>query len=178
MLEFLQGLYRFRRQAATHVIVSPEQCDSKPYAIPVQCIPYVSLKHSMCRNLVNSLINKTREGVEGGDNAVVGGGAEGGDKTREGVEGGNNGVVGGGAEGGDKTREGVEGGNNGVTGKKQTHKKKVAKPVTNVFSVVDFTYVHSTVHNYDCLVLLYLCHRKNAKLQQRKTRSILPHSSS
>ena len=61
MLEFLQGLYRFRRQAATHVFVlmiSPEQRDSKPYAIPVQCIPYVSLKHSMCRNLVNSLITE------------------------------------------------------------------------------------------------------------------------
>ena len=59
MLEFLQGLYRFRRQAATHVFVlmiSPEQRDRKPYAIPVQCTPYVSLKHSTCRNLVNSLI--------------------------------------------------------------------------------------------------------------------------
>ena len=59
MLEFLQGLYRFRRQTATHIFVlmiSPEQHDSKPYAIPVQCIPYISLKHSMCRNLVNNLI--------------------------------------------------------------------------------------------------------------------------
>lgn len=59
MLEFLQGLYRFRRQPATHIFVlmiSPEQRDSKPYAIPVQCIPYISMKHSMCRNLVNNLI--------------------------------------------------------------------------------------------------------------------------
>ena len=59
MLVFLQGLYRFHRQAATHIFVlmiSPEQRDSKPYALPVQCVPYVSLKHSTCRNLVNNLI--------------------------------------------------------------------------------------------------------------------------
>ena len=59
MLVFLQGLYRFRRQPATHIFVlmiSPEQRDTKPYAIPVQCIPYISIKHKMCRNLVNNLI--------------------------------------------------------------------------------------------------------------------------
>ena len=41
MLVFLQGLYRFHRQAATHIFVlmiSPEQRDSKPYALPVQCV--------------------------------------------------------------------------------------------------------------------------------------------
>ena len=58
MLVFLQGLYWFHRQGATHILVlmiSPEQRDSKPYALPVQCVPYVNLKHSTCRNLVNQL---------------------------------------------------------------------------------------------------------------------------
>lgn len=61
MLTFLQGLYQFRRVAATHIfilMISPEQRDSKPYALPVQCIPYVSLKHSTCRRLVNGLISE------------------------------------------------------------------------------------------------------------------------
>lgn len=61
MLAFLQGMYRFRRVAATHIFVlmiSPEQRDSKPYALPVQAVPYVSLKHSTCRKLVNDLITE------------------------------------------------------------------------------------------------------------------------
>ena len=55
ILDFLKGLYWFHRQAATHMKMSPEQHDSKPYALPVQCLPYVSLKHSACRNIVNKL---------------------------------------------------------------------------------------------------------------------------
>ena len=61
MLDHLQGVYRFRRQAATHIFVlmiSPEQRESKPYALPVQCLAYVGLKHSMCRILVNKLISE------------------------------------------------------------------------------------------------------------------------
>jgi len=39
----------FRRTPATHVfvlMVSSETCDKKPYALPVQCIPYSGLKES------------------------------------------------------------------------------------------------------------------------------------
>ena len=59
MLAFLQGVYRFRRTVATHIFVlmiSPEQRDRKPYALPVQCVPYASMKHSTCRSLVNGLV--------------------------------------------------------------------------------------------------------------------------
>lgn len=58
-LKFLQSVYRFHRVAATHIFVfmiSPEQRDRKPYALPVQCIPYSSLKHETCRQLVSNLI--------------------------------------------------------------------------------------------------------------------------
>ena len=68
LLTFLQGLYRFRRVPATHLFVlmiSPEQRDSKPYALPVQAVPYVSLKHSTCRKLVNNLVSEmTRRGMK------------------------------------------------------------------------------------------------------------------
>ena len=68
VLSFLQGVYRFHRVAATHVFVimiSPEQRDRKPYALPVQCIPYASLKHSTCRDLVNNVISQMkRRGME------------------------------------------------------------------------------------------------------------------
>ena len=60
LLFFIQGVYRFRRTAATHifvVMISPEQRNRKPYALPVQCVPYATMKHQQCRNLVNKLID-------------------------------------------------------------------------------------------------------------------------
>ena len=68
VLSFSQGVYRFHRVAATHIFVlmiSPEQHDQKPYALPVQCVPYTSLKHSTCQDLVNKLIlEMKRRGME------------------------------------------------------------------------------------------------------------------
>ena len=68
VLKFLQNVHRFRRVAATHIFVfmiSPEQRDRKPYALPVQCIPYTSMKHGMCRQLVNNLISEmTKKGMK------------------------------------------------------------------------------------------------------------------
>ena len=43
--ELLRGLYRFKRTPASHVfvfMVSSALRDRKPYALPVQCIPYAS----------------------------------------------------------------------------------------------------------------------------------------
>lgn len=60
-LVFLKSVYRFRRVAATHIFVimiSPEQREQKPYALPVQCIPYTSLKHSTCRGFVHNLVSE------------------------------------------------------------------------------------------------------------------------
>ena len=68
LLQFLQSVYRFRRVAATHVFVlmiSPEQRDRKPCALPVQCVPYTSLKHSTCQTLVNNLVSEmTKRGMK------------------------------------------------------------------------------------------------------------------
>lgn len=50
---------RFKRKAATHIFVimiSSELRDCKPYALPVQCIPYAGLDEANMRRLVNSLI--------------------------------------------------------------------------------------------------------------------------
>lgn len=53
--EIVRGFYRYRRTAATHVLVvmiSPETRNKNPYALPVQCIPYRNLKDSEIRGLL------------------------------------------------------------------------------------------------------------------------------
>ena len=57
----LKGVYRFYRTAATHVLVimiSPEERTRKPYALPVQCIPYASLTDNQCRQLTDKVITE------------------------------------------------------------------------------------------------------------------------
>ena len=52
-------LKRVERIAATHVLVimiSPEEHSSKPYALPVQCIAYRSLKDADVRTIANRVI--------------------------------------------------------------------------------------------------------------------------
>ena len=49
---------RFRRKAATHIFVimiSSELRNRKPYALPVQCIPYAGLNEESMRRLINEL---------------------------------------------------------------------------------------------------------------------------
>ena len=60
LLSFLQGTLG-SSVPQPHIFVlmiSPEQRNRKPYALPVQCIPYASLKHKTCRKLVNDLITE------------------------------------------------------------------------------------------------------------------------
>ena len=41
--DIVKGFYRYRRTAATHVLVimiSTETRTKKPYALPIQCLPY------------------------------------------------------------------------------------------------------------------------------------------
>lgn len=55
----VKALYRWKRTAASHVFVfmiSSELRNKKPYALPVQCVPCVSLKESDIRQLTNKLI--------------------------------------------------------------------------------------------------------------------------
>ena len=47
--KFVKGVTRHQRTAATHclvVMISTEERNKKPYALPVQCIPYKGLKDS------------------------------------------------------------------------------------------------------------------------------------
>ena len=39
-------------------MISPESRDKKPYALPVQCLPYVGMSEDMIRALANALIGE------------------------------------------------------------------------------------------------------------------------
>ena len=55
------GLYRHRRTAATHVLavlISPEGRDRKPYAIPVQLIPYTGLPQAKIRDVISNVVKE------------------------------------------------------------------------------------------------------------------------
>ena len=58
---FIRNLSRHQRVQATHLFVFMISCDkrdSKPYAVPVQCLPCNSLTHSKLRQLINELIKE------------------------------------------------------------------------------------------------------------------------
>ncbi len=57
----IKGVYRYRRTAATHVLVvmiSTETRSKKPYALPVQCIPYASLRDNEVCVILNTVIKE------------------------------------------------------------------------------------------------------------------------
>lgn len=61
MYSFIRRLTRHKRTAATHILVfmiSPEDRRRKPYAIPVQCIPYRSLTDAKARELASMVIHE------------------------------------------------------------------------------------------------------------------------
>jgi hypothetical protein len=61
MKSYLTRLFKKKRAAATHVLVimvASEKRDWKPYAIPVQYIPYHSLKDDFVRSVVCELKEK------------------------------------------------------------------------------------------------------------------------
>ena len=58
---FIQRSTRHKRTAATHLLVfmiSPEERNKKPYAIPVQCIAYKGLADDKVRSLANIVIKE------------------------------------------------------------------------------------------------------------------------
>ena len=58
---FIKGVTRHQRTAATHVLVfmiSSEERRKKPYALPVQCLPYKGLADSTVRQLANKIIQE------------------------------------------------------------------------------------------------------------------------
>ena len=57
----IRDLSRHQRAVAMHIfvfIISSEQREAKPYALPVQCIPYKSLNQQQMRHLVSNLIKE------------------------------------------------------------------------------------------------------------------------
>ncbi len=55
------GVYRHRRIPATHVfviLISADDRKCKPYALPVQMIPYVGMGHDKIRSLLTKLIER------------------------------------------------------------------------------------------------------------------------
>ena len=58
LCKVIQRMAHFRRSPATHIfvlMVSSDARDRKPYALPVQCLPYAGLKEMEVRRLVSSL---------------------------------------------------------------------------------------------------------------------------
>ena len=56
---FIEGVTRSKRVAAIHLLVfmiSPEDRQQKPYALPIQCLPYTGMPKNVIRALANKLI--------------------------------------------------------------------------------------------------------------------------
>jgi len=61
LVSFIKGVTRHQRTPATHILVfmiSTEDRRRKPYALPVQCIPYVRISDAKIRELANKIIAK------------------------------------------------------------------------------------------------------------------------
>ena len=59
--DMIRRTTRFKRKPATHIFVlmiSSELRDRKPYALPVQCLPYAGLKESDIRRIVGDLMRE------------------------------------------------------------------------------------------------------------------------
>jgi len=61
LLAFIKGVTRHQRTPATHVLVfmiSSEDRRKKPYALPIQCIPYKGLTDAKICWLANNIISE------------------------------------------------------------------------------------------------------------------------
>lgn len=59
LLKHAKSVIKYRRTAASHILIvmiSSELRNKKPYALPVQCIPYVSLSDESVRSVCDKLI--------------------------------------------------------------------------------------------------------------------------
>ena len=60
-IKYANSVVKYRRTAATHllvVMISPEQRNREPYALPVQCVPYVSLGDEIVRSICDKVITE------------------------------------------------------------------------------------------------------------------------
>ena len=61
LVSFIKGVTRHQRTPATHILVfmiSTEDRRRKPYALPVQCMPYKGLSDLKVRDLANEVIHE------------------------------------------------------------------------------------------------------------------------
>ena len=61
LLSFTKQVVKFKGTPATHILVlmiSPEERNKKPYALPVQCLAYVSLGDRAVRRICDVLIKE------------------------------------------------------------------------------------------------------------------------
>ena len=61
LLSFTKQVVKFKRTPATHILVltiSPEERNKKPYALPVQCLAYISLGDMAVRRICDVLIKE------------------------------------------------------------------------------------------------------------------------
>ena len=59
--DVVKGAFRFKRTPAAHIfllMISSELRNQKPYAVPVQCLPYAGLKESEMRRMVTMLVQE------------------------------------------------------------------------------------------------------------------------
>jgi len=57
-LQFLRNLFKKKRICATHILVfmvADEQCNCKPYAIPIQYVPYKGIRDQEVRDLTKKI---------------------------------------------------------------------------------------------------------------------------
>ena len=76
-ITFVKDVARHQRTAATHVLVfmiSSEERNKKPYALPIQCLPYKGLSDNKMRELANLIITemvKRKMKVAGNDTILL-----------------------------------------------------------------------------------------------------------
>ena len=61
MKKFVKGVMPFRRTPASHIavyMISDEQRIKKPYAVPIQCVPYRGMNEVLGRRLVKNIISE------------------------------------------------------------------------------------------------------------------------
>ena len=59
--EFIKGIFKFKRVPATHIFVfmiSSALRNLKPYALPIQCVPYKGLKEGDMRRMINTIVQE------------------------------------------------------------------------------------------------------------------------
>ena len=59
--DFVKEVVRHQRNSATHILVfmiTPEERNKKPYALPVQCLPYKGVSDARVRKLADQIIQE------------------------------------------------------------------------------------------------------------------------